>query len=345
VRRLSMLNFRRRYGVLIVLMCGWLLLLEGFFRIPAVVGRLRPFEQDQRWYSPYVADRIQLATQNPTADIWFIGSSVVMRGVNPAMIDPLLGQQTGQPHQSLNMALPAMINVEILRDYLNDVFLPVSQPQTMVLGVFPHLFAYLTKDFVERGGDLTRNDSWRPDRQLSWWLSQNVALYRSTLTLRYVFYQEPPEAVISDASGYMRIETSLLENTPKVITSFGNGNDMLDTNLARVETLHRFLEEQGIQMLLVNFPVYDTLVEQYPGGADNFVDYQDRLRAFAQAEQIPYCDLHQALRREVADAPLATYFEDYYHLNEQGAAAVAPLIAGFMGQNMESISASSPTNC
>jgi hypothetical protein len=265
--------------------------------------------------------------------------------VNPAMIDPLLNQQTGQSHQSLNMALPAMIDAEILRDYLDDVFLPVSQPRTMVLGVFPHLFAYLTKDFVERGGDLTRNDSQRPERQLSWWLSQNVALYRSTLSLRYVFYQEPTEAVISDASGYMRIETSLLEKTPSVITPFGNGNDMLETNLARVETLHTFLKERGIDMLLVNFPVYDTLVEQYPGGAQNFVDYQDRLRAFAQVEQIPYCDLHETLRQALDDAPLAAYFEDYYHLNEQGATAVAPLIAGFVGQTMESIPASSLINC
>jgi lysophospholipase L1-like esterase len=143
----------------------------------------------------------------------------------------------------------------------------------------------------------------------------------------------------------MRIETSLLENTPKVITPFGSGNDVLDTNLARVRSLHTFLEEQGIQMLLVNFPVYDMLVDEYPGGADNFVDYQDRLRAFAHSEQIPYCDLHLALRQEYADASLAAYFQDYYHLNERGAAAVAPLIASFMVQNVESIPSSSPINC
>jgi hypothetical protein len=122
VRHLSISNSRSRYSQLLLFMAIWLLLLEIFFRIPAVRQRLVAFEHETFWYSPYVPARIQLIRDYPNADIWFVGASIVMQGANPAVIDPLLQTQDDHVAQSLNLALPGLLDIGFLEGYITDVF-------------------------------------------------------------------------------------------------------------------------------------------------------------------------------------------------------------------------------
>jgi hypothetical protein len=338
VRRLSISSFSRRYGRLLLTMAVWLILLEGFFRIPAVQPRLAQFEHETFWYSPYVPNRIQLIHDNPNADIWFIGASPVMQGANPAEIDPSLQNKTQAEHESLNLGLPGMLDIGYLENYVVDVFLPVDQPDMAVLGVFPYIFAYSTHDYDALGGVevKTRNNSGQWDRQVGRWLSQNLAAYRFIQTLNYAFFQVEGERVQADSTGFIPSDGSILDNSPflRVIEPSGDGNTRLEMNLTLVKHLRDTLAARGIRLMILNFPLHDILIENYPGGSARFDEYLTRMAAFSQDEQIPFYDLQGLFEADYGDVSDA-YFQDYYHLNTRGAAAVAPMIADFIADHLK----------
>src|SRR5689334_10415746 len=113
VRRLSMPNSNNvRYLQLGLLMLGWFVLLEIVLRLPLVQSRVQRYAHEPLWYSPYVPQRMSLIGKNPDADIWFVGSSTVVEGLNPATIDPLLNKQTSVLHKSLNLGLIGVIFVD-----------------------------------------------------------------------------------------------------------------------------------------------------------------------------------------------------------------------------------------
>jgi hypothetical protein len=217
-------------------------------------------------------------------------------------------------------------------------FLPIDQPDTMVLGVSPYIFAYSTEDYDRLGGvDVqTRNDTQQPDHQVGRWLSQNVAVYRFARILNAAFFQSRDETVKSDATGFLPSDASILDGAPwlNVITPSGDGNSRLEMNLALVKHLRDTLAGRGIRLVIINFPLSDKLVETYPGGVKNFDEYLARMAEFADVEQIAFCDLDRPFVSQYPDRE--AYFQDYYHLNSLGAEAVAPFIATFLAQNLES---------
>jgi hypothetical protein len=338
VRRLSISSFSHRYGRLLLWMAVWVLLLEVFLRVPAVQSRLAQFEHETFWYSPYVPARIRLIEDNPNADIWFIGASPVMQGANPAGIDPLFRDEAETERHSLNLGLPGMLDTSYLENYVTEVFLPINQPDVAVLGVFPYIFAYSTHDYDALGGVevKTRNNSGQWDQQVGHWLSQNLAMYRFIQTLNYAFFQIQGERVQADTTGFIPSDGSILDNSPflRVIEASGNGNTRLEMNLTLVKHLRDTLAARDIRLMILNFPLHDILIENYPGGSGRFDEYLARMTAFSQDEQIPFCDLHRPFEAEYGDVSDA-YFQDYYHLNTRGAAAVAPMIAAFLAQNID----------
>ena len=333
----SISSFRHRYGRLLLLIVLWFALLELVFRIPFVAQRFASFEHETFWYSPYVPDRIALIQSNPKADIWYIGASLVMQGMNPAEIDPLIQPQSAH-HQSLNVALPGLADIGYLENYLTEVFLPLAQPKTAVMGIYPYLYAYSTIDYDRLGGiDVqTRNDTDQLDHQIGHWLTQNLALYRFINTLNYAFFQAKAEEVMTDETGFLSTDGSILDNPSwlHVIEPSGDGNTRLEMNLERIQHLRDILAGRGIHLMILNFPISDTLIETYPGGKEKFDEYLRRVSEFTDAQAIPYCDLHHPFQVQYATERVG-YFHDYYHLNSRGAAAVAPMIATFLSQNLD----------
>ena len=337
VRRLSMLNSNSRYLQLGLLTIGWLIVIELILRFPPLQARLEYYAGQPLWYSSYVPQRIDLIRKNPNADIWLVGSSVVVWGANPAVIDPIINQQTVMAHHSLNVGLFAMTNFHDLEDYLTTVFLPAGQPKIMVLGVFPYIFAYSTKDFFKFPEEFekTRDHSRDLDRQVSWWLYERLATFRLIYSINNIVAETPGDHAYSDPTGFIGDPANMA--THQVLEPSGNTNDRLEMNLSLLKSLQQTLQERGIKLYLVNFPVYTPVIEQYPGGTSNFKDYVDRLTQFSKSESMPFLDLQQALMDANNNQLPEAYFKDYYHLNINGAKAVAPFLANFLAQNLDSV--------
>ena len=337
MRLSSICGSKSRYLTLGLLMLGWLILLEITLRLPSVHSRIERYAHQPIWYSDMIPQRIQLITKHPNADIWFIGSSVVYRGINPETIDPLINRETGDNHQSLNTGLFAMVYTNYLEEYLTNVFLPIvqpKQPKVMVLGVFPLVFAYTQKIGME-DYDYTRDTSSILGNRVSWWLYQHVAIYQLIHTFRYLITETPAEAVESTDRGYGALY-DVVQQDGHIIEANSNGNDRLEMSLSQVQHLNDTLKQRGIRLLLVNFPLYQSVVEQYPGGETNFHNYVNRLSQFAASESIPFLDLQQGLMDTNSNQIPITYFQDFYHLNDTGAKAADPIVADFVARNLSS---------
>ena len=337
VRHLSTRDSRLRYFRLGLMMLAWLFLIELVLRIPPLQARLDYYAGQPLWYSTYVPQRIDLIRQNPNADIWFIGSSFVIWGANPALIDPIVSQQTAIAHRSLDVGLFGLVDLHDLEDYLTTVFLPAGQPKVMVLGICPYTFAYSTQDRFGIRDEfiITHNHSREFDRQLSWWLYQRFAAFRLFYSINNILKETPIEQASSDLTGF--IGDNSVMKTRRVITPVGDTNDRLEMNLALLKRLQQSLQKRGIQLYLINFPVYTPVIEQYPGGSNNFQAYINRLAEFSKTQSMPFLDLQGIILNANDNQLLETYFKDYYHLNKTGAATVAPYIGNFIARNIGTV--------
>jgi len=336
-RRLFMSDPNSRYLRLGLLMLGWLIVLEIILRLPPVKSRIERYEHHPVWYSPYVPQRLKLILNNPDADIWFVGSSSVFAGINPAVIDPLLNKQTAAMHKSLNLGLLGMLFIDHIETYLNDVFLPLDTPKVVVLGAFPLMFAYSPKGYIEDSVEYeaTRNHSTEPSRQLSGWLYDHFALCKLIHTFRYVI-SETPAATISDtATGYVGFDQTITITVPTEAS--GTTNDLLEKNLILVKHLSDTLKTRGIQLIFINMPMYEPEMRQYPGGVSNYQAYVSRLTAFMADEHIPFLDVWQTLEDKYDQHLPAADFMDVPHLSDKGATDISPFIADFLAQNLDPV--------
>lgn len=336
--RLSMHNSHNtRYLRLGVLMLGWLILLEVMLRLPPVQSRLQRYAHEPLWYSPYVPQRIALIRKNPNADIWFVGSSSVVLGINPATIDPLLSKQTKAKHQSLNLGLLGMHFIDYIESYLNHAFLPLGTPKVVVLAAFPEMFAFSTKAFLNDPIEYeqTRDHSGEWDRQVSGWLYDRVALFRFIDTFRYVVSETPVETANNTPTGYVGVDTVV--NNPAVPEWGSTTNDRLEMNLTLVKHLRDGLREKGIQLVFMNMPFYDPQKAHYPGGVANYQAYITRLTTFMADEHIPFLDVWGALETTNNNQISNRDFSDFAHLNNKGADSISPSIAHFLANVLEPV--------
>jgi hypothetical protein len=337
VRRLSMPTSKTRYIRLALMMLVWLIALELLLRLPPIQARLNHYAHPLMWYTPYVEQRISVIRKNKDADIWFAGSSVVVWGVNPASIDPLLNQSTGSDHKSINLGLYGMYYIDYLEDYLTNVFLPEGHPKVIVVGIFPYAVAYSPQLLYDSPEEFQHPED-NPSvfsRQLSWWLYEHTALYRFVDTFRFVVSETPAEGAGSNPDGFVPVETVM--ESRRIFTPGTNTNDHLEESIVALDHLNSSLTQRGIRLLLLNLPVYDPIIEQYPGGPDNYQAYIKRVTQFTDSKNIPFLDLQQWLLSSYKNPLPEIYFKDNYHLNEQGANIVAPVIADFLAHNLDSV--------
>lgn len=338
-----MLSSKTRYWRLALFMLGWLVLLEIVLRLPPVQARLERYAHQPMWYSPFVPQRVKLIRNNPDADIWFVGSSAVVLGINPDAIDPLLNEETNQPHKSLNLGLLGMHFIDHIEDYLVYDYLPAGKPKVVVLCAFPSMFAFATKAYLENPAEYeqTRSHSMEWDRQVSLWLYEHAALYRFINTFRYIVNETPADETNDTPTGFIPVQAAFTnlevpEWSPHI-------NDRLELSLSQVKHLRDTLQPQGIQLVFIKLPFFDPLKAHYPGGKAAYDAYTNRLTAFMTEENIPFLDAWEALAQSSPDGQVAAAnFMDFYHLNDSGTKAIAPFIAHFLATVLEPASSSTP---
>jgi hypothetical protein len=336
VRRLSMPNSKIRYLRLGLLMLSWLILFEVVLRLPPVKMRIERYAHEPLWYSPLVLQRMDIIRKNQNADIWFVGSSSVALGINPAVVDSLLNKQTPSAHQSLNLGLLGMHFVDYVENYLDHAFLPLGTPKLVVFGAYPEMFGFATKVYSDNPIEYeqTRDHSAELGRQVAGWLYDRVALFRFVYTCRYIISETPVEIVGDPPNGY--ISVNVIMDKPTIPEWSGNTNDRLEMNLSLVKHLRDTLQRRGIQLVFLSMPFYDPQRLYFPGGAENYQAYITRLTTFMADEHIPFLDVWQALENENNNQLPNTDFMDFGHLNVNGAKAISPYVANFLAKVLES---------
>ena len=79
--------------------------------------------------------------------------------------------------------------------------------------------------------------------------------------------------------------------------------------------MHTLLQEQGIALTVLVFPMVDQVDERYRKLAEAYILYPQRqIRAICDDYGIPMLDLTEAIYREGG----TTLFRDHLHLNTQG---------------------------
>ncbi len=338
-----MLSSNTRYLRLALFMLGWLVLIEIALRLPPIRARLEPYAHQPMWYSLYVPQRIKLIRNNPNADIWFVGSSAVVLGINPEAIDPLLNVETSQPHQSLNLGLLGMHFIDHTEDYLTYDYLPAGKPSVVVLCAFPSMFAFATQAYQENPVEYeqTRNHSMEWNRRASLWLYDHVALYRFINTFRYLVDETAAERVNDTPTGFIGNDQVIA--TVEIPAWSSETNDLLEANLNQVKHLRNTLQAHDIQLVFIKLPFFDPLKESYPGGKPAYDAFTNRLTTFMAEEKIPFLDAWEALEQSSPNNQLlANDFMDFYHLNATGSQAIAPFIAHFLASVLEPASSSTP---
>jgi hypothetical protein len=332
-----------RYLRLALLMIGWLVVLEIILRLPPVKARLERYAHQPVWYSPYVPQRMALIRKNQDADIWYVGSSAVVLGINPEAIDPLMNGETSEQHKSLNLGLLGMFFIDHIEDYLVNDFLPLGKPKIVALCAFPSMFAFDTKAFHENPVEYeqTRDHYGEWDRKLSLWLYDHLALFRFINTFRYVISESPADQADDTPTGFIPVYSGV--SIPDVPKWSPNINDRLELSLSQVKHLRDTLQERDIQLVFIKLPFFDPLKDRYPGGKEAYQAFTNRLSSFMDEERIPYLDAWEALENSSPDNQLAAAeFMDFYHLNDAGTKAIAPFIAHFLATVLEPASSTAP---
>lgn len=327
---MSIHSLRTRYLKLILLMIGWLIGIELILRLSPVQKITDKYAHNPVWYAPYVEQRMELIRNNKDADIWFIGSSSVALGINPAIIDPIVDKKTGQQHKSLNLGLFGMHYIDHLEDYINDAFLPLAKPKFAVYGTFPTLFAFSTQLSLDNTDEYEKTVD-RTHEPLGF-MYNNLALFRFIYTFRYIITETPADRKSQTPTGFMPYEGDTLNVDVPIWGS--KTNDRLEMNLTYIKHLKETLEKQNIHLIFVNLPFYDPLRENYPGGGAQYKAYITRLTSFLADEKIPFLNAWQEWQdRNNGELP-TKYFMDFHHLNEAGANSISPVIADLLARTL-----------
>ncbi len=97
-------------------------------------------------------------------DVVFVGSSTIIRGVRPEVVDPLLGpsSSTGRPRRSFNLALPGMFAYET-DAYLEWILDRAPENLELIVIEFPRW--YVSNAVMKANAHTERNIRWHTPRQ------------------------------------------------------------------------------------------------------------------------------------------------------------------------------------
>lgn len=280
------------------------------------------------WNSAEAQVRIdQLDRYGDTIDTLFVGTSMVMQGVDPTVINQVTHRHAynaGQPAQ-----VPTAVEIWV------DELLERTSPDVVVWGMSSLAFNQnrTGSDATEALRDaLALKDGFLGD--LDRWMAQRSALVRQRENLRQprdVLEAMAGQGASGDLARVIK-ETSELgqrtRHTPAVNpTERARVADVLLVDWAwseeQADAVVRVadrLAEEGIALVFVLMPVPDRYIELHPHGVADFTEAMDKIEALGERLDVPVIDGVTGL----TDNDL---FVDYTHLSESGAIEFSGVVA------------------
>ncbi|MBN1566056.1 MAG: hypothetical protein JXA10_19610 [Anaerolineae bacterium] len=325
------LRLTRQYGrtgllglvILITLVAG----LEWAARQPFVASRIPTvIGSSHLLLDAKFGDLDYLRIQEGEIDCIFMGSSVVYRSIDPAIIEAEYRAQTGAEITCYNFgvqgitAAPAGALAEVLvQDY---------QPKLLVFGFMPRALAE-----KNTGMQIVLSSPWirykLGNSSLEGWLIDHSLAYRRYLALRG---WTSPDFVSPigdlDALSHTGFGPFTDVDPDPPMPTYLTDYPTWPYHWAGLEQIAALDWANGgsTQVLLVEMPLPPTLIAQYPDGPANHANFVASIHEFAAAHHVPYWE-STALDMIPADG-----WHDNVHLKQNGAAIFSAWLGEQIGR-------------
>ena len=300
----------------------------------ATEDQLPPIE---RWPTSQVSAKIdqmeQLVSDGEQIDVVFVGSSVVEEGIDPVTFNSVSNQT------AYNAALGAA-SMRSLERFVVDVVLPLTDPDTIVVGVTPRDLndgGISQTDFLDRlSGSHGMLMARTPQNPVEWvenWLFRHIAIFRLRPLLR------DPGRLFAAASGtddspeldspepgpfgsdrtyegepYDNSATWSQPWVARQVNNFSMGGHELES----LRRLLGELTEDGVRVVVVNMPVSDDFADYLPDPSRDMATFDQLVESTAREFDATYVDAQHVF--SVED------FRDPAHLKPDAAAALTAIV-------------------
>lgn len=300
----------------------------------ATEDQLPPIEQ---WPTSQVSAKVdqmeQLVSDGEKIDVVFVGSSVVEEGIDPVTFNTVANRT------AYNAALGAA-SMRSLERFIVDVVLPLTQPDTVVVGVTPRDLndgGISQSDFFDRlSGSPGMLMARTPQNPLEWvenWLFRHLAIFRLRPLLR------DPGRLFAAASGTddqpeldspepgpfgsdrtyagEPYDNSAAWGQPWVARQVNNFS-MGGTELESLRRLLSEMREEGVRVVVVNMPVSNDFADYLPDPSRDMATFDRLLETAAREYDATYLDAQDLFAVED--------FRDPAHLKPDAAAELTALV-------------------
>ena len=269
-----------------------------------------------------------------TIDCIFIGSSIANADVDPAVIEKIYRERTGESLRCFNFGFPAM-TVENATA-LGEAVIARFHPKVLI---YPMLSRDI--DHVAASADFIETSTWTRyqrglDRSITGWLVNHSYTYRWYLTWRY-WLNIPNRSKIATEVTFLSQKgfqpaTGINDPYPQNVTMTLNRLTGMWSAKSRVKAMSRFfaLKNSGTRIVLVEGPVYYD-----PADATSLT----AKTAYEEKYIAPLADMAKAqgvlfLRTNgiAAQIPKAHWY-DWLHLNIEGAATFSQWLGEQLAEN------------
>ena len=319
----------------------YVLLIETALRVPAIRSGLpAPSVGSNHMYFEVALHRLdEFASEGPV-DCVFLGSSLVLRGIDPAIFGEAYAGQTGSDAlRCFNFGVQGMSAsaAGIAAEYLVDAY----HPRLLVYGFSPRAFGQSMLDRSLTGdtlGDLAWTRQVRGDFSLEGWLYLHSDLYRYRWMVRdwldldsnRIEMRRDIEASAPSDDGFApRTEVLALPRTAKEVERvallfedfrIAPGEIRVLEDFARLDTA------TATAVLLLEMPVHPDAISEYMG-EDVYEAFNATIRAHAGS--LPYWTTTSL--NLIPDEG----FADSNHLNPSGAALFSRWLGERVGEAIE----------
>ncbi len=319
---------------------GILLLLEVVARIDPVrsllASKLDPYE-NLLWYSEVMPAYENQLLNGPHYDLWLIGSSYMMTGLNPEPIQEVVQASGFEGLTVQNYGMSLMRNLADMAEVYERWMFKMDQPRYIVLAVSQQNFVgNAFQPAVARTSPMEGTyifpDS--PDDYLAGFLFRTSLVYRYMILARnatYIPYEEavreprPLGGYIEDPLEFKDCDSSswVPEDRPPSVL-----------NPAAAERFNRLvnvIRDRDIRLLIVNIPLaYCGLRQSYASFESYEQSYLTPLTAHIETLGLPFMPLDYAFYAEVSKDEQNQYFENTGHPNFRGAAILSQQAGEFI---------------
>ena len=344
----------RRLGLYVLaLLAG----LELFFRLPLV----EPLQKYERllWYDIHLASYDWALRNGSHHSLWLLGSSYMMTGLDPQIIQPQL-QSAGFAGVTVqNYGLNAMQNLEVMGQVFDRWLFRLDQPEYAVLAVASGNFGLNPPETQRIRQSALESALIFPDSledYVGGFLYRHSALVHYGVLLRNVIDSRDAQVRSSildqpfPLSGYIRMDGVYQPESCDLSAIWGESRaeELLASAMyagyrerqaiayAELDTFVEAIRSRDIPVLIVIMPDQACFI-------GNYATYDDLviapLVAHLRALGVPVADLNRRFRAEVVPEWQHTYFRDTGHPNQEGAELLSRWTASFVADWLRGLAA------